>query len=207
MTESEFPADAVEQVVDHVIPVLPPYETSVYLYLLRWSRLVGSRTVRVGKRTIGEGIGKGTRSARGGNYQHIDEKLNALAREGFIQIGDTNRLGTLYAVALPYEVPSVRAHLDASSPSEVAQDHFRDPVLRRALFERDDWRCRYCGDALTPDTATLDHVVPQADSGTDEPSNLATACLMCNSIKSGRSYTEAAGDMLAALQARRAASE
>lgn len=78
----------LEEIVDHVVPLLPPYETSVYLYLLRKSRLLGARTVRVGKRTIGEGLGKGTRS-RQGNYQHIDEKLKNLARDGFIQIGDT----------------------------------------------------------------------------------------------------------------------
>lgn len=68
------------------------------------SRLQGARTVRVGKRTIGEGLGKGTRS-RQANYQHIDEKLKNLARDGFIQIGDADRSGTLYAVRSPPKCP------------------------------------------------------------------------------------------------------
>lgn len=191
-----------EEIVDHVVPLLPPYETSVYLYLLRRSRLLGARTVRVGKRTIGEGLGKGTRS-RQGNYQHIDEKLKNLARDGFIQIGDTDGTGTLYAIALPSEVPAVQAHIDAARPPDVPDDHYRDPVLRNDLFGRDGWRCCYCGEPVTPDIATLDHIQPTSRGGTNEPANLATACLMCNSIKSGRSYEDAAADMLAALQARR----
>ncbi|MBV9838702.1 MAG: HNH endonuclease, partial [Solirubrobacterales bacterium] len=104
------------------------------------------------------------------------------------------------------EVPAVRARIEASRPDERGQDHYRDPALRRELFERDEWRCRYCGDAVTPDTATLDHILPTSKGGTHVPKNLATACLMCNSIKSGRSYEDAAPDILASVQARRARS-
>jgi hypothetical protein len=79
------------------------------------------------------------------------EKLKNLARDGFIQIGDTDRTGTLYAVALPSEVPAVQAHIDASRPLDAPQDHYRDPVLRKRLFERDGWHCRYCGELVTTD--------------------------------------------------------
>ena len=197
------PDDLLAQVVDYVVPLLPPYETSVYLYLLRRSRVVGSPTVRVGKRTIGEALGKGTRSSRG-NYRHIDEKLQTLAREGFIQIGDTDRMGTLYAVALPSEVAAVVARIEAELPIAAPADHYTDPFLRRELFERDAWRCRYCGELVTAETATLDHVVPTSRGGGNDPENLWTACLMCNSIKSGRTREEAAADLLANVQARRA---
>lgn len=191
-----------KQVVDYVMRVLPPYETSVYLYLLRLSRLEGSPSVRIGKRSIGEGLGKGTRS-RQGNYQHIDEKLRNLARDGFVAVGDTTREGTLYTVALPADVAAVRKLMAEIVPPPPIMSHYRDPELRATLFERDGWSCRYCGDAVTMETATLDHVVPVSRGGTDDPDNLAAACLMCNSVKSGRTYEEAAPDILTAIVKRR----
>ncbi len=142
----------LEEIVDNVMAVLPPYETSVYLYLLRRSHLVGSPSVRVGKRTIGEEIGKGTRSSRG-SYQHISGKLNNLARDGFISIGDTDRLGTLYLVALPSEVPAVRERMATEERAAGPVNYYRDPTLRMELFERDGWRCQYCGEEVRSDTA------------------------------------------------------
>lgn len=61
------------------------------------------------------------------------------------------------------------------------------PVSRRLRFEvlqRDGHTCRYCG-ATAPDVRlTVDHVVPVALGGSDEPSNLAAACADCNAGKS-----------------------
>lgn len=60
-------------------------------------------------------------------------------------------------------------------------------VSRRLRFEilrRDRHTCRYCG-AKAPDvTLTVDHVIPVALGGGDEPNNLVTACADCNSGKS-----------------------
>lgn len=56
--------------------------------------------------------------------------------------------------------------------------------LRYEVLRRDNHSCRYCG-ATAPDVKlTVDHVVPVALGGTDEPSNLVTACAGCNSGKS-----------------------
>lgn len=60
-------------------------------------------------------------------------------------------------------------------------------VSRRLRFEilrRDGSTCRYCG-AQAPDaTLTVDHVIPVALGGGDEPNNLVTACVDCNGGKS-----------------------
>lgn len=60
-------------------------------------------------------------------------------------------------------------------------------VSKRRRFEilrRDNHCCRYCG-AKAPDvTITVDHVVPEALGGSDDPSNLVAACADCNSGKS-----------------------
>lgn len=56
--------------------------------------------------------------------------------------------------------------------------------LRYEILRRDNHSCRYCG-ASAPDVVlTVDHVVPTALGGSDEPGNLATACRDCNSGKS-----------------------
>lgn len=55
----------IEQFVDYLLPELTPYETSLYLYLLRNSFIRnGAVEVRVGKRTIATGYGKGSRGEK-----------------------------------------------------------------------------------------------------------------------------------------------
>lgn len=195
--------DLLPVLVDAVLPLLKPYEFSLYLLLLRASEFRGGE-VRIGKRTISARLGKGTRSSQG-NYQHITEKLNGLADAGFIAVGDTSREGTQYRVLLPEAVPAVREVIATSEPPEQEPDYFTDPVLRAELMKRDKWTCRYCGEAVTATTATLDHIIPQSLGGPNTPDNLTTACLTCNAIKSGRTYGEAAPDILAALVRRKAA--
>jgi hypothetical protein len=59
--------------------------------------------------------------------------------------------------------------------------------LRYEVLRRDNHTCRYCG-STTPDVKlTVDHVVPTALGGSDEPSNLVAACADCNAGKSSSS--------------------
>lgn len=56
--------------------------------------------------------------------------------------------------------------------------------LRLQILRRDNHTCRSCG-ATAPDARLqVDHVVPVALGGSDEPSNLRTLCEPCNSGKS-----------------------
>lgn len=58
--------------------------------------------------------------------------------------------------------------------------------VRFGILERDGFACRYCG-ARAPDAElVVDHVVPVAAGGTDDPTNLVTACQDCNAGKSDR---------------------
>lgn len=43
--------------------------------------------------------------------------------------------------------------------------------------------CVYCGSSLGRGTLTLDHVLPLALGGTNDPSNIAAACQACNQAK------------------------
>lgn len=61
-------------------------------------------------------------------------------------------------------------------------------VSKRTRFEvmrRDDYTCRYC--RSTENSLTIDHVIPVALGGTDDPANLVACCADCNSGKSSSS--------------------
>ncbi len=59
--------------------------------------------------------------------------------------------------------------------------------LRYEVLRRDNHTCRYCGGTATDVALTVDHVIPTALGGSDDPSNLVTACQPCNAGKSASS--------------------
>ena len=56
--------------------------------------------------------------------------------------------------------------------------------LRYEILRRDNHACRYCGRAAPEVPLTVDHIVPVALGGSDDPGNLVAACKDCNSGKS-----------------------
>lgn len=56
-------------------------------------------------------------------------------------------------------------------------------ALRKAVFERDLYRCKHCGTHLN---LSVDHIVPESKGGTLDMSNLQTLCRPCNSKKGAR---------------------
>lgn len=64
------------------------------------------------------------------------------------------------------------------------------PISRRLRYEilrRDNHTCRYCGTSAPDAPLTVDHVIPRALGGGDDPTNLVTACRDCNAGKSSTS--------------------
>jgi hypothetical protein len=61
---------------------------------------------------------------------------------------------------------------------------------RYEVFRRDGNTCRYCGAHAPEVKITIDHVVPESLGGSDDPSNLVTACMPCNSGKSSSAPDE-----------------
>ncbi|MFV0534603.1 MAG: HNH endonuclease [Cumulibacter sp.] len=63
--------------------------------------------------------------------------------------------------------------------------------LRKKVFERDGYCCQLCHQAGRVTIVTLhgslagicDHVIPKAEGGTDDESNLQTLCLSCSDAK------------------------
>jgi len=69
----------------------------------------------------------------------------------------------------------------------------REPIDRRAVFDRDGWRCGLCGGSIDqaaqhpdPLSASLDHVLPLARGGSHTYSNVQAAHLRCNVAKGAR---------------------
>jgi 5-methylcytosine-specific restriction endonuclease McrA len=59
-------------------------------------------------------------------------------------------------------------------------------LSKRNIFLRDDYKCQYCGEAVSESTATLDHVLPLSRGGKGSWDNLSTACKPCNYRKSDK---------------------
>ena len=64
------------------------------------------------------------------------------------------------------------------------------PIDRRAIFERDGWVCQLCGGAIDPEcqypspqSPSLDHIVPLAKGGSHTQGNVQAAHLFCNMRK------------------------
>lgn len=55
---------------------------------------------------------------------------------------------------------------------------------RYEILRRDNHACRYCGQMAPEVKLTVDHVMPKALGGSDDPSNLVAACRDCNAGKS-----------------------
>lgn len=68
-----------------------------------------------------------------------------------------------------------------------------EPIPKRLRFEilkRDRFTCRYCGARPGRTQLHVDHVKPRAEGGTNDPSNLVTACETCNSGKGAVPLTD-----------------
>jgi 5-methylcytosine-specific restriction protein A len=54
--------------------------------------------------------------------------------------------------------------------------------LRPRILRRDGYRCCVCGNEATE----VDHIIPKAQGGTDDPDNLQSICRRCHRQKTAR---------------------
>lgn len=65
---------------------------------------------------------------------------------------------------------------------------------RFQVLERDNFACRYCGRGAPEHRIDVDHVVPVARGGSNDPANLVAACTSCNAGKAASLLDTAAAD-------------
>jgi 5-methylcytosine-specific restriction endonuclease McrA len=201
------PLNCRSSVVDDLQPVLTPNEAAFYWYALRHSiARNGSPHVRLSGKALRRGLVKSSYSTAIENTiseGKVREIFRALESIGAIRKeGEANRDGRPYRVLVPDEIEACRNSRAARtaieskpqvSVSEGKIDYYNVRENRTKVYERDDYKCRYCVKQLTRFTATLDHVKPVSSGGDNSFDNLITACLNCNSRKHHRPV----GDCLA----------
>ena len=65
----------------------------------------------------------------------------------------------------------------------------RKPIskkLRFEVFKRDSFTCQYCGKSAPDVVLHVDHIKPVKEGGTNDITNLVTACADCNLGKGAR---------------------
>ena len=63
-------------------------------------------------------------------------------------------------------------------------------MRREQVFERDEYRCVYCGEVFPAEELTVDHVQARVRGGDRSGGNLVTACTGCNTAKGHRRVGE-----------------
>ena len=63
-------------------------------------------------------------------------------------------------------------------------------MKRLRIFERDAYRCVYCGAQFAAEELTIDHVEPRVRGGDRSEGNLVTACGGCNVLKGHRRLSD-----------------
>ena len=71
-------------------------------------------------------------------------------------------------------------------------------MRREQVFERDRYRCVYCGEVYPAEELTVDHVQARVRGGDRSGGNLVTACRACNTVKGHRRVGEFLRDDVAA---------
>ena len=67
-------------------------------------------------------------------------------------------------------------------------------IKRQLVFKRDNYTCQYCGKKTH--LLECDHKIPLSEGGTNELSNLITACRTCNRAKSNKIDKEWRNDVV-----------
>jgi hypothetical protein len=191
----EVPEIAIA-VIDYLQPELLPYEAAIYWNLFRKSILgTGQQYTRASVRGLTKGvISSSSGQSKALSYGAVQNCLAGLEQKGAIQkAGDTNREGTLYKICLPEEIPICQQRINEIKKIQFRNkdekkeiDYYNIPENRLKIFERDAYKCHYCGKQLTRFTATLDHLQPISRRGDNSYENLITSCLHCNSRRGNR---------------------
>ncbi len=164
----------------------------IYSHLFRHSRLEGKLQLQFSISWLARGVGLSSKFTR--------DTVRRLIARGVLHLVECNcRAQHVVRLRLPLEVKGVcaekiAAHRPAPAPRAVLNieeaDFLEKQFLRQAIHEREGGRCFYCLRRLIPQRRCLDHVVPQANLGSNSFRNLVSCCLDCNSLKAERHAVE-----------------
>ncbi|NBW18807.1 MAG: HNH endonuclease [Caulobacteraceae bacterium] len=74
---------------------------------------------------------------------------------------------------------------------------------RKAIWKRDEHRCHICQCRVPYSDMTLDHLIPKAEGGPDEPWNVAASHAKCNNMRGNARFETHASRVARAYAAAR----
>ena len=182
------PGQVWKQLEDLLVPRLrlSVIDRAVYSHLLRHSRLEGKLRLRFSIPWLARGARLSVTPTR--------QAVRRLLAHGALRLVQRSKAGHVVEVRLPEEIravcdPARLPHGQAPVPRAVTledTDFLQTKPLRQSIHSRERGLCFYCLRRLTHTVQCLDHVVPQAQSGSNSYRNLVSSCLECNSQKGER---------------------
>lgn len=97
-----------------------------------------------------------------------------------------NHESVIRSMDLTLKMPSVVRFIRATQGRRKAIKFSRENV-----YARDNGKCQYCRRPVTHGDATYDHVIPKAQGGQTNWTNIVIACVSCNQKKGGRTPAQA----------------
>jgi len=195
--------EIVSNIIDYLQSLLHPYQAAIYWYMFNNSIIkMGKNLLRISTRGLGKPktvIKSSSGQSEGLSYSSVQEAISGLEKMGAIKkVGDTNREGTLYQILLPEEIEVCKEFMQEKAKIESIpinekkeKDFYNIKENRYKIFERDSYKCHYCGKQLTRYSATLDHIQPVSKGGDNSYDNLITSCLHCNSKRTNKDVMDA----------------
>ncbi len=108
-----------------------------------------------------------------------------------------NIRGGINAITGRRSVIEINSILATRGKNPHIEKSYVPPLNNLALFRRDSFICMYCGEHMPRCKLSRDHIIPLRQGGTDEWSNVITACKRCNNQKAGRTPEQAEMKLLA----------
>jgi 5-methylcytosine-specific restriction endonuclease McrA len=156
---------------------LDPWERTLYLYLLRHTRMKGLVSGLFA-------VGPLSKSLPISDYK-VREVLRSLHSKSCLRIEDRSRHGHLIHVLLPNEMPRLtRPNVETPNVDIALLDFYSGRLYISALLARENHCCFYCLRAVTAASCELDHLVAQAVRLDHSFRNVVVSCHNCNKAKS-----------------------
>ena len=171
---------------------LDPYEFRIYGRLTRRCGSGGAAWESVSSMAIACGMGE----------QKAKQCLRLLCIVGLVERRSRPGHSSEYLLlpvsgwSDPSDLKGARREASYHPNVEIAPDkpRYRRPTIpewaeiRQSVFIRDAYTCQYCG--ASDQKLHCDHILPMSRGGTNELSNLATACKACNLSKGSKTTKE-----------------
>lgn len=110
---------------------------------------------------------------------------------GKVEVVESYEDREIRSMTFSIKMPSIIRFLRAMKSKKKAIKFSRENV-----YSRDHGKCQYCGNKVPRATITYDHVVPRAQGGVTEWTNIVISCGTCNQKKGNRTPAQASMRLL-----------